>query len=70
VEAGNPYNWHDQATTDAGDKTPVVVHKRNGKRWLVIMAGEDWLQMVKDTDLVHGTTGKTGTEEEEFQRAY
>ena len=68
VEAGNPYNWHDQATSDAGNKTPVVVHKRNGRKWLVIMSGEDWLEMVKLTDLVdHGTTG---TEEEEFERAY
>jgi hypothetical protein len=68
VEAGNPYNWHDQATTDAGNKTPVVVHKRNGRKWLVIMSGEDWLEMVKLTDLVdHGTTG---TEEDEFERAY
>jgi hypothetical protein len=57
----------DQATTDAGDKTPVVVHKRNGRKWLVIMSGDDWLQMVKATDLVHGTPG---TEEEEFERAY
>jgi hypothetical protein len=29
VEAGNPYNWHDQATADAGSKTPVGINRCN-----------------------------------------
>ena len=52
VEAGNPYNWHDQATADAGEKTPIVAHKRNGRKWLVIMSSDDFFDFIKRTDLV------------------
>jgi len=52
VEAGNPYNWHDQATADAGEKIPVVAHKRNGRRWLCILSAEDFLNILRRSDLV------------------
>jgi len=51
VETGNPYNWHDQATNDSGNKIPIVAHKRNGKKWLVILSAKDFLDIVKKTDL-------------------
>lgn len=36
-EAGNPYRWMDQAVRDAGPKVPVVLHRRNGEEWLLIV---------------------------------
>lgn len=36
-EAGNPYRWMDQAVRDAGGKVPVVLHRRNGEEWLLIV---------------------------------
>lgn len=37
TERGNPYQWLEQATRDAAGKVPVVMHRRNGKPWLVIL---------------------------------
>lgn len=68
VEAGNPYNWHDQAKCDAKGKTAVVFHKRNGRRWLAILSAEDLLDIIRRSDLVDG--GTDGTESEEIERAY
>jgi hypothetical protein len=51
VESGNPYNWHDQAKCDAGAKIPVVAHKRNGRRWLVILEAGHFLDILRRSDL-------------------
>jgi Holliday junction resolvase len=64
VESGNPYNWHDQAKCDAGNKIPVVAHKRNGRKWLAILSAEDLLDIIRRSDLVKET------ESEEIERAY
>lgn len=46
VEAGNLYNWLEQATRDAGgQKVPVVMHKRNRKDWVAILPLEDFLAL-------------------------
>jgi hypothetical protein len=37
----------DQATRDCGDKTPVVIHRKNNRPWLVTLYLEDWLKLVK-----------------------
>ena len=42
-EAGNPYDWLAQAQRDAGQKVPVVFHRRNSKRWIIIMDAEDFM---------------------------
>jgi Holliday junction resolvase len=47
VEAGNLYLWMEQAKRDAGQKTPVVIHKRNGKEWVAILGLQDFFNMVK-----------------------
>lgn len=48
VEAGNPYNWHDQACRDADlCKVPVVAHRKSGKRWLVILDARDFINILK-----------------------
>jgi len=41
-----------QAIADAGNKTPVVSHKKNGEPWLVTMLAADWLRLVNDSDWV------------------
>lgn len=46
VEAGNLYKWLDQATRDAGNKIPLVVHRRNGRHWVAILLLEDFLNYV------------------------
>jgi Holliday junction resolvase len=62
VEAGNPYNWHDQASTDAKGKLPVVFHKRNGRKWLAILSAEDLLEIIRRSDLVDKTDYKKAIE--------
>lgn len=48
TEALRLYPAMAQAVQDAdGGPTPVVVHRRNRKEWLVIMRAEDWLDLVK-----------------------
>lgn len=47
VEAGNPYNWLAQAIADAGDKTPIVAHKRNRKDWICVLRAEDLITLLK-----------------------
>jgi Holliday junction resolvase len=41
TERGNPYDWVDQAKADCGGKVPVVLHKRNTRKWLLIVELED-----------------------------
>lgn len=37
VEQGNPYGWMEQAVGDAGEKVPLVLHRRNKQPWLAIV---------------------------------
>lgn len=48
VEAGNPYVWMDQAVRDAGDKVPVVLHRRNGRDWLLIVRLDDGPRLAQE----------------------
>jgi len=41
TESGNPYRWLEQAIEDAGDKIPVVLHRRNREEWIVVMRLKD-----------------------------
>jgi hypothetical protein len=55
VEALNIWNAMSQAERDAGvAKIPVVAHKRKRSEWLITMRAEDWLNLIKETDLVEG----------------
>lgn len=55
VEALNIWKAMEQAQRDAGtEKIPVVAHKRNRSGWLVTMRAEDWLNLVRESDLVDG----------------
>ena len=53
VERLNIWDAIAQAIHDAGpSKTPVVAHTRNRAGWLVTMRAEDWLDLVRRSDLV------------------
>lgn len=44
VEAGNPYDWLEQAKRDAGNgKIPVVAHRRSRQDWIAILPLEELL---------------------------
>ena len=69
VESGNPYGWLVQASTDAGKKIPVVAHKRNNRPWLCILSAEDFLDILRRSDLV--VSNNTAEEsDDEIVRAY
>ena len=49
TQAGNPYNWHHQACTDADIcKIPVVAHRKNNKPWLAIMDMRDFINIMEE----------------------
>lgn len=47
VEAGNPYVWLAQAIRDAGQKMPVVVHKRNRQDWIAVVRLDDLMALLE-----------------------
>ena len=47
VEKLNIDKAMDQAVRDCKDKTPICVHRRNKKPWLVTMYLEDWVNLIK-----------------------
>lgn len=47
VEHLNIHNAMTQALNDCKDKTPICVHRKNNKPWLVTMYIEDWLELAK-----------------------
>ena len=53
VEAGNPYVWLDQARRDAKQgKIPVVFHKRNDCRWIVVIGADDFMSVLRESSLI------------------
>ena len=62
VEALNIWRAMSQAIEDAGGKKiPVVAHTRNRSGWLVTMRAEDWLALIRQTDLVTPSAPATTT---------
>ena len=63
VEAGNLYDWYDQAVHDAGSRmVPVVAHRRNGKPhkprpWVVILSLHDFLLMRRELEIHRARQG-------------
>jgi len=47
VERLNIDNAMDQSLRDCQERTPIVVHRRNKKPWMVTMYLEDWLALQK-----------------------
>lgn len=51
VERLNIWDAYDQANRDAKrGEIPVVMHKKNGTKWLVSMDLDDWLEMYKEAE--------------------
>lgn len=48
VEALNLYAAIDQARADAGTKVPIVWHRRNGKRSVIIVAVDDLMSLAQE----------------------
>lgn len=47
VEAGNLYNWMEQARRDAGPGvTPIVAHRKNRQDWVAILPLEVLLKLL------------------------
>jgi hypothetical protein len=46
VEKLNLESAYQQATGDAGGKTPVVMHRKNRGKWLVTIALDDFVTMI------------------------
>lgn len=42
--------WLDQAIADAGEKLPVVIHRKNHGRWIGILRAEDLLKLLSQTN--------------------
>jgi Holliday junction resolvase len=47
VQAGNPYDWLDQAIGDAAGNVPVVVHRRNRRDWICVLRATDLLELIR-----------------------
>lgn len=47
VESFRLYVALDQAKNDAGDKVPIVAHRKNNREWVVIMDAKDFLNLAK-----------------------
>lgn len=53
-ETTDMYGWLDQACTDADlCKIPVVAHRKNGKRWLIILDARDFVELAKNKGIDH-----------------
>ena len=52
VEAVNIEKAMQQSTRDAGEDTPIVVHRKNGEKWKVTMWLEDFIELERRT---HGS---------------
>lgn len=52
VEKLNIDKAMDQALRDCKDNTPICVHRRNKKPWLVTMYLEDWIELLKSNPLL------------------
>lgn len=46
VETLSLYKAMEQATRDAGDRVPLVAHRRNRKPWLIVLHAEDFLKLL------------------------
>ena len=54
VERFNVYDALAQARRDAGDKTPVVVHRKNNCEWVAILPAENFFEMAREWIGEHG----------------
>ena len=55
-----------QARRDAGDKLPVVAHRRSNCEWLAIMPLVDLLAILRDSDFVPTAKPEGGIPDDEL----
>ena len=61
VERLNLRDAYAQAVRDAGEgKTPIVAHKKNNANFLVTLSAEDFLEIVRRSDLIEGGSNASG----------
>ena len=48
TEKFNVYDAMNQATSDSGQRSAVVLHRRNDRPWLVVMKFDDWAEMARN----------------------
>jgi hypothetical protein len=46
TQRGDIYGWMKQATDDAAGKIPVVMHRRNAKKWVAILDADELIQLL------------------------
>lgn len=51
VEKFNAYDAMEQATEDAGERIPVVAHRRNNHGWLFVLRAEDFFKVLRACEL-------------------
>lgn len=62
VEKLSLYEALSQALRDAGSKIATVWHKKNNHEWVVILRAEDFLDIIRRSDLVDGVNYKKAIE--------
>lgn len=45
------YDAMQQATEDAGERMPVVAHRRNNHEWLVVLKASDFFRLVRESEI-------------------
>lgn len=50
-EKFNAYDAMDQAVGDAGERIPVVAHRRNNHGWLFVLRAEDFFRVLRACEL-------------------
>lgn len=50
VERFTPYDWVNQAVTDAGTDVPYIAHRQNNKEWLITIRASD---IVRFTEVIN-----------------
>ena len=48
TEAFRLWDALSQAKADAGDKMPVVIHRKNDCEWVVVQPLEDWIKLYRE----------------------
>lgn len=62
TERTDLYGWMAQAISDAGDKLPVVVHRKSREDWLAIMPLHELLKLLENSG--HGYKPSVGDGQE------
>lgn len=61
TERTDIYGWLTQAQADADDRLPVVLHRKNGGKWVAILDATEFLRLVRDG--LQGTTASKSEDE-------